>query len=173
VRWGYDGVKDGGDDQYVDDLLSDNGHTVARMNGNPAERFDEEYAALCARIRDQRAQADRLRGLADRIEEQTARDEGLLQEMEEILGLAPQMRFEALDRRLGGRRLREIALAVLKELPDSGREIHYRDWYALLEAAGYGVAGRDPLATFLAQIRRIDIVEPIGGRSGRYQLIAN
>jgi len=151
--------------------LSDYGRTVASVRSHPAECFDEEYAALCARIRDQRAQADRLRILADRIEEQTVRDEGLLQEMEEILGLAPQMRFEALDRRLGGRRLREMALIVLEQLPDSGREIHYKDWYALLEAAGYSVSGRDPLATFLAQVRRIDEVEPVGGRSGRYHLV--
>jgi hypothetical protein len=132
--------------------------------------FDEEYAALCARVRDQRAQADRLRILADRIEEQTARDEGLLLEMEEILGLAPQMRFEALDRRLSGRRLREMAVEVLERHPESGREIHYRDWYALLEAAGYSVAGRDPVATFLAAVRRSDRVRAVGGRSGRYRL---
>ena len=136
-------------------------------------RFNQEYAALCRRIQDQRQQADRLRELADRIEEQTAGDEALLLEMEEILGLAPQMRFEALDRRLGGRRLREIAVEVLERQPDSGREIHYRDWYALLEAAGYQVAGRDPLATFLAAVRRIERVQAIGHRSGLYQLIAN
>jgi hypothetical protein len=136
-------------------------------------RFNQEYAALCGRIQDQRQQADRLRELADRIEEQTAGDEALLLEMEEILGLAPQMRFEALDRRLGGRRLREIAVEVLERQPDSGREIHYRDWYALLEAAGYQVAGRDPLATFLAAVRRIERVQAVGHRSGLYQLIAN
>jgi GAF domain-containing protein len=140
---------------------------------DPQVRFNQEYAALCGRIQDQRQQADRLRELADRIEEQTAGDEALLLEMEEILGLAPQMRFEALDRRLGGRRLREIAVEVLERQPDSGREIHYRDWYALLEAAGYQVAGRDPLATFLAAVRRIERVQAIGHRSGRYQLITN
>jgi len=140
---------------------------------DPQVRFNQEYAALCGRIQDQRQQADRLRELADRIEEQTAGDEALLLEMEEILGLAPQMRFEALDRRLGGRRLREIAVEVLERQPDSGREIHYRDWYALLEAAGYQVAGRDPLATFLAAVRRIERVQAIGHRSGLYQLIAN
>jgi hypothetical protein len=143
------------------------------MSKHGTKLFDQEYASLCARIRGQRAQADRLRVLADRIEEQTARDEGLLQEMEEILGLAPQMPFEALDRRLGGQRLREIAVAVLESQPDSGREIHYRDWYALLEAAGYQVSGRDPLATFLAAVRRCDRVQAVGSRSGRYHLTRN
>jgi hypothetical protein len=143
------------------------------MKGDPTTAFDHEYSALCGRIRDQRAQADRLRELADRIEEQTARDEGLLLEMEEILGLAPQMRLEALDRRLGGRRLREIAVSVLESQPESGREIHYRDWYALLEAAGYRIAGRDPLATFLAAVRRSERVQAVGSRSGRYQLTAD
>ena len=137
------------------------------------DRFGSEHSALCGRIRAQREQADRLRELAERIDEQTCRDEALLLEMEELLGVAPQMRLEALDRRLGGRRLREMAVTVLERQPDSGREIHYRDWYQLLMQAGYSVAGKDPLATFLAQIRRIERVAPVGHRSGRYQLIAS
>jgi len=144
--------------------------TLKGMTEDPASAFDREYAALCARIADQRRQADRLRSLVEQVEEQAARDEDLLLEMEEILGLAPQMRFEALDRRLSGRRLREMAIEVLERQPDSGREIHYRDWYALLEAAGYRVAGRDPLATFLAAVRRSERVRALGARSGRYQL---
>ena len=134
--------------------------------------FASEYAALCGRIQAQREQADRLRALANRVEEQTTLDEQMLAEMEQILGLAPQMQIETLDRRLGGRRLREIAVAVLEQHLESGREIHYRDWYALLQQAGYSVSGKDPLATFLAQIRRTDGVSPVGQRSGRYRLVA-
>ena len=114
-----------------------------------------------------------MRELAERVEEQTTRDERLLREMEGILGLTPQMRLEALDRRLGGKRLREIAVNVLEQQPDSGREIHYRDWYVLLERAGYIVSGKDPLATFLSQIRRIEQVSPVGRRSGRYRLASS
>ena len=36
--------------------------------------------------------------------------------------------------------------------------------------AGFRVSGRDPLATFLTQITRIDNVESVGRRSGLYRL---
>jgi hypothetical protein len=52
------------------------------------------------------------------------------------------------------------------------RSRHDRDWYALLCAAGYRAHGKEPLASFLAQINRAERVEPLGGRSGRYRLRA-
>ena len=56
-------------------------------------------------IRGQPDQADRLRVRATRLQEQTARDEGLLKEMEEVLGLTSRLRTEALSRRLRGQRV--------------------------------------------------------------------
>jgi hypothetical protein len=53
-----------------------------------------------------------------------------------------------------------------------GQAVHYRDWYGLLRAAGYRVRGKDPLASFLAQISRATDVEPVGSRSGKYRLRA-
>jgi hypothetical protein len=130
-----------------------------------------EYRALVGRVAAQREQAERLRALAERVEEQTARDERLLQEMEELLGLAPQMRMEALNSRLRGQRLQEIAIEVLRQQVGSGQEIHYRDWYLLLLEAGYQVGGKDPLATFLVQVHRAPHVERVGRRTGKYRLV--
>jgi len=36
--------------------------------------------------------------------------------------------------------------------------------------SGYRILGRDPLATFLTQITRIEKVESVGRRSGLYRL---
>lgn len=132
----------------------------------------QEYISLKEGIVEARQRADRLRMLADHLDEQAGRDEHTLRELEGALGLAAQLQIEELDRELGGKRLQEIAVAVLARKIQPGQAVHYRDWYALLCAAGYRARGKDPLASFLAQINRADRVEPIGGRSGRYRLRA-
>jgi hypothetical protein len=131
-----------------------------------------EHSALVDRIRAQREQIERLWALAERLDEQARRDEHLLSELESVLGLSDQLRLEDLDARLRGRRLQEVAVEVLAERLGEGHEIHYRDWYALLQEAGYRIGGRDPLATFLAQVNRAPNVERIGRRTGRYRLQA-
>lgn len=138
---------------------------------DPAEvAVAQEYLGLKNRIGDTRERADRLRALADHLDEQASQDEHALRELEGVLGLAAQLKIEQLDHELGGRRLQEIAVAVLSKEIQPGQAVHYRDWYALLCAAGYRARGKDPLASFLAQINRSDRIEPIGGRSGRYRL---
>jgi hypothetical protein len=130
----------------------------------------DEAVALARRVQAQAEQAERLRGFADRIDEQTARDQHLLEELEQALGRSVQLSIDDLDDRLRGKRLRQVAIKVLEEQLGRGQEIHYRDWFRLLVDNGYRVAGRDPIATFLAQISRADAVEGIGHRTGRYQL---
>lgn len=91
-----------------------------------------------------------------------------IREIEELLGLAPQLSLEGVEGELRGARLREVALYVLQH--EVGEEpVHYRRWYELVTAR-YRVAGKDPLATFLAAISRIAGIEKIGRRSGLYQL---
>lgn len=72
--------------------------------------------------------------------------------------------------RLGGQRLEEIAIALLRGRSDFGSAIHYREWFNLLRQAGHHVAGKDPLATFLAQLNRSASIERVGQRSGLYRL---
>lgn len=136
------------------------------------EPLVEEFAALALRVADGRERAARLRALADHAEAQAARDERMLGELESALGMAAQLRLEDLDPRLRGQRLEEIAIELLRARPDFGQPIHYREWFALLRRAGHHVAGKDPLATFLAQLNRSPAVEPVGQRSGLYRLRA-
>lgn len=140
---------------------------------DPAElALAHEYLDLKGKVEEARAKADRLRALADHLDTQAGRDEHALRELEGVLGLSAQLQIEDLDRKLGGKRLQEIAVALLDREIEPGQAVHYRDWYALLRAAGYRVRGKDPLASFLAQINRAERVEPVGGRSGRYCLRA-
>ena len=90
--------------------------------------------------------------------------------IEEVAGLAPQMAMCEICEELRGERLREVALEVLQRLSASGDPVHYRIWFEALVEAGFRVSGRDPLATFLTQITRIDKVESVGRRSGLYRL---
>lgn len=92
--------------------------------------------------------------------------------MGEVLGISPQATLDQLGGVLRGQRLREVAVEILLRHHVPGDEIHYRDWYELVAAEGLAVAGKDPLATFLAQVSRSDAVEGVGGRSGRYRLRA-
>jgi hypothetical protein len=53
---------------------------------------------------------------------------------------------------LRGPAIRRAAVEVLLALPERPQALHYREWYEAVRAAGFNVAGKDPLAVFLAQI---------------------
>src|SRR5579875_1169754 len=55
---------------------------------------------------------------------------------------------------LRGPDIRREAIRVLLAHPDRPEAMHYRDWFSLLSEAGFGVAGKNPLATFLTQLSR-------------------
>ena len=67
-----------------------------------------------------------------------------------------QRRRQALDPGpvLRGPAIRREAVCVVLAHPDRPDALHYRDWFALLKQAGFEVAGKDPLATFLTQLSR-------------------
>jgi hypothetical protein len=131
-----------------------------------------EAVALKRRIEAQAEQAERLRLLADRIDDQTQRERALLEQLESALGRSVQLSINDLDGRLRGQRLLDVAITLLEEQMGRGQEIHYREWFQLLQNHGYRVGGKDPVATFLAQINRAEAVESLGNRSGRYRLRA-
>jgi hypothetical protein len=95
---------------------------------------------------------------------------GSIRAIEEVAGLAPQLALSEISEELRGERLREVALEVLRRLTASGDPVHYRIWFEALVQSGFRVSGRDPLATFLTQVTRIETVEPVGRRSGLYRL---
>lgn len=139
---------------------------------DPINLVVEEYRALRAEVDRRRKRCATLRQLLDHLEGQTARDEHALRELEAVMDISPQLRIEHLDKRLRGKRLQEVALEMLRDQAGPGVPIHYRAWYELVVSAGHAVGGKDPLATFLAQVHRSDEVESLGGRSGLYQLRA-
>lgn len=147
---------------------------AASLNlADPAEtELAKEYLAIKSRISEARNRADRLRRLAEHVEAQAAADEHVLRELEGALGMRAQLQIEQLDQALSGRRVAEVAIAVAKRDLAPGQVIHYKEWYALLQAAGFRIAGKDPLASFLANISRCPDVEAVGNRSGRYRLRA-
>src|SRR4051794_27744272 len=114
---------------------------------------------LAQRIAMQREQLDRFRQISDRLEEHLARDGHLLAELDGILGTSAQLRLEALDERLRGQRLEEVAIEILRTERGPNSVVHYREWFDLLRDKGHSVSGKNPLGTFLAQINRSPAVE--------------
>lgn len=70
---------------------------------------------------------------------------------------------------LRGTAIREAAVRLLAQSSDSGRPIHYRRLYQLLEGSGLRVAGKDPLATFLTQLSRSPVMRKTT-KAGIYQI---
>jgi chromosome segregation ATPase len=70
---------------------------------------------------------------------------------------------------LRGPEIRQIAVKLLLADRRRPQALHYREWYALMEAEGYVVAGKDPRAVFLTQLSRSPVVIR-GTQSGVYSL---
>jgi hypothetical protein len=71
--------------------------------------------------------------------------------------------------RLAGSSIRETAVRVLLTQGPSDLPVHYRHWLALLEDAGYAVAGKRPDAVFLNQVTRSPVVKA-AGTAGFYEI---
>lgn len=130
--------------------------------------LSREYREMRARASRSRERAERLRTLAEQAQLQAETDERLARDLGEVWGLDPQVNLAELDERLRGQRVREVAVRLLVELGRVNEPIHYREWFALVRSHGYDVAGKDPLATFLAHVSRAEGVEGVGRRSGLY-----
>jgi hypothetical protein len=111
------------------------------------------------------------RSLVEHLELELAANERILREIEELTDRRPQLRLERLDRTLRGRRLREVAVEVLRRRRRTDDAIHYREWFSLVRADGWEVTGRDPLNSFLTEVGRAEGVEPVGHRSGLYRVV--
>lgn len=134
------------------------------------EELTRQYEELSVRAVQHRERAELLQRMADQANAQAVNDERLLDELAGTLGRACQLRIEQLDRRLRGRRLQEIAVEILASRLTPGETVHYKQWFSWVEAEGFRVGGKDPQATFLAQVARSPRVISAGRRSGRYGL---
>ena len=128
-----------------------------------------ERELVVGRLSALREQSQRLHELVDRVDQDVADTSRLLRQMDEMLGLAPQLSLDA-HGALRGQRLQEVAVELLRQKKGVGVQVHYREWFELLGDAGLRVAGRDPVATFLTQIARAPGVESVRPRSGLYRL---
>ena len=144
--------------------------TVAHLSDHVREAVEREREVVAQRLAGLRTQADRLHAVVADVDRDVGETARLLRQMDEMLGLAPQLSLEALHGELRGRRLREIAVDLLRQKRGMGAVVHYREWYELVLGAGLRVAGKDPLATFLTQIARAPGVESVRPRSGLYRL---
>ena len=129
-----------------------------------------ERDALAARLLGAQARVEQLEALVAEARAEADSLRASVRAVEEVAGLAPQMALCDISEELRGERLREVALEVLRRLSVSGDPVHYRLWFEALVDSGYRVLGRDPLATFLTQVSRIERVEKVGRRSGLYRL---
>lgn len=137
-----------------------------------SEELEQELAhqadILMARLSDGRERLAALEDLSAGLREQLEKDELMLHRLDGILGNSSEPPLDSLDARLRGAELRDVAVAILMQR-GCDQPVHYREWFAWVREAGYHVSGKDPLASFLAQITRSPQVERVGGtRSGRY-----
>jgi len=130
-----------------------------------------ERDVLAARLAEVKERVEHFDTLASEAREEAKSLVDSIHAIEEVAGLAPQLAMCEISEELRGERLREVALEVLQRLSaSSGDPVHYRIWFDALVHSGYRILGRDPLASFLTQITRIDKVESVGRRSGLYRL---
>ena len=134
------------------------------------EAAEAERDLLAVRLNEAQERLEHFETLAAEAREEAQTLADSIRAIEEVAGLAPQLALCEISEELRGERLREVALEVLQRLATTGDPVHYRAWFEALVEAGYRVSGRDPLATFLTQITRIDRVESVGRRSGLYRL---
>lgn len=119
-----------------------------------------------------RARADHYQQLAEEAAREAERYAKTIRELGELLELEDQLSIVGLSDQLRGERLREIAANVLWRHHSVGDVVHYKYWFDLVVADGYRIGGKDPAATFLTQVARVESVERVGRRSGLYRLVA-
>ena len=144
---------------------------VTYLSEHVQDVVKRERQVVADRLEALRAQSRRLHEVVDQVDADAAETARLLRQMDEMLGLAPQLSLDA-HGELRGQKLQEIAVELLRQQKGVGVEVHYKDWYGLLLEAGLVVGGRDPLATFLTQVGRAANVESVRPRSGLYRLRA-
>ncbi len=155
---------------------------MKRYPSQPSKRLLAAAAAERAGIdRDRRQLLEHREALRAQIDELDARLADLVERallIDRLSGAAARsntqttaVRHAAGDDRmvLRGPAIRQTAVKLLLDDPQHPQALHYRDWFALMERAGYAVVGKDPLAVFLTQISRSPVVRR-STQSGVYEL---
>src|SRR5438105_5134277 len=112
---------------------------VRPLSDHVLDQVRQEHPLVAQRVEELRDQSQRLHALTERVDEELEEAMRMLRSIEEMLGIAPQLSIEAFSGELRGRRLREIAIQILRQRRDPGEVVHYREWYALVTGAGVRV----------------------------------
>lgn len=131
-----------------------------------------EREALLKRYDECKARSDHHAELAAQAMREADRYARTIRELGEILEVEDQLSLVDLSDQLRGERLRDVAAEVLWRHHSAGEVVHYKEWFQLVVADGYRIGGKDPSATFLTQVARVESVERVGRRSGLYRLVA-
>jgi hypothetical protein len=131
-----------------------------------------EREKLVERFNECRARSERYQELADQAAREAERYAKTIRELGELLELEDQLSLVGLSDDLRGERLRAVAAEVLWRHFAAGDVVHYKQWFELVVADGYRIGGKNPTATFLTQVARVESVERLGRRSGLYKLVA-
>jgi hypothetical protein len=131
-----------------------------------------ERAALVSRYEEACGLSAHHAHLSEEAAREAERYAKTIRELGELLDIEDQLSIVQLSDQLRGERLREIAADVLWRHHRVGDVVHYKQWFDLVVADGYRIGGKNPGATFLTQVARVESVERVGRRSGLYKLVA-
>jgi hypothetical protein len=92
-----------------------------------------------------------------------------IRELGELLGVEDQLSIVGLTEELRGERLRHVAAEILFRHYQPGEQFHYKQWIEHVVNEGHRIGGKNPAATFLTQVARVEEVERVGRRTGIYQ----
>jgi hypothetical protein len=136
------------------------------------ETAAQERAALLERYEECRERAEHHQELSAEAAREAERYARTIRDLGELLGIEDQLSITELSDDLRGERLREVAAEVLWRNFHAGDVVHYKQWLECVVAEGYRIGGKNPTATFLTQVARVESVERVGRRSGLYRLTA-
>lgn len=137
------------------------------------ETAARERELLLERYAECKSRAEHHQELATDATREAERYAKTIRDLGELLGIEDQLSLSNLSDDLRGERLREVAADVLWRNFHAGDVVHYRQWLECVIAEGYRIGGKNPTATFLTQVARVESVERLGRRSGLYRLSAS
>lgn len=146
--------------------------TKITLSSDFRESAAAEYEALVEHYEECRARCEHYSVLLEEATREADHYARTIRELGEILGIEDQLSIVSLSDEIRGERLREVASQVVWRHFRAGDVVHYKQWLQLVVADGYRIGGKDPTATFLTQVARVNSVERVGKRSGLYKLIA-
>jgi hypothetical protein len=125
-------------------------------------RLDRELERLAARERELQDEWREIRAARAELEREVVilnrlRNSGHQEPTPRLRALKPSARGDMTV--LRGAQIREVAVRLLASTAEPDKPVHYRALFDLVVARGFMPAGKDPLASFLTQLRRSPLVQ--------------